>query len=427
MAVPLTEGGKPRPAADALWRTVRALRHRNFRLFFFGQLVSLIGSWMQTLAQGWLVWRLSHSSFLLGLVGFCQMGPVLLFGLVGGLAADRFDRHRIVVTTQSAALVQATLMTAVTLAGVVTVNQVLALALALGVINAFDMPGRQAFLVQMVEREDLANAIALNSSIFNGARIVGPALAGFVVRLWGEGTCFAVNAVSYLAVLASLFAMRLPPREAAPPAGSAWARLAEGLRYACRTAHVRNLLVLMSVSGFFGASYLTFLPAYVGGVMHRDADGLGLVMSFAGIGALVGAVVMAQRSSLSGLGVAVPATAAGFGLSVALFALAPGFGAACALITAAAGCMMTQMAATNTLLQALVPDALRGRLMSLYTVTFIGMAPLGSLLLGRLAATLGLREVLAVGGAVVCGAALVLFAPLSRAVGRAVAASQPGI
>jgi MFS family permease len=409
--------GEPR---GAFARTIRALRHRNFRLFFFGQLVSLVGSWMQSLAQGWLVWRLSGSTFLLGVVGFCQMAPVLVLGLIGGVVADRFDRHRIVIATQAAALVQATLLATVTLSGTVQVWHVMALALLLGTINAFDMPGRQAFLVQMVERADLANAIALNSSIFNGARIVGPALAGIVVRLWGEGVCFAMNAVSYLAVLGSLLAMRLPARSAPAQGGDAWSRVGEGLRYAWDTPHVRALLSLMAVTGFFGISYISFLPAYAGGLLGSDAGGLGLLMSFAGLGALAAAMVMAQRSGTSGLERTVPATALGFGICLAAFSFSESLALSCVLITGVAFCMMMQMAGTNTLLQSLVPDALRGRLMSLYTVTFIGMSPIGSLVMGRVSSSLGLRPVLAGGAVLVVLGGVAFYGPLYRSVLEAV-------
>ncbi len=398
-------GAAPGSAAH----TLRALRHRNFRLFFFGQLVSLIGTWMQSLAQGWLVWRLSHSAWLLGLVGFCQMAPVLFLGLLGGILADRFDRHRMVIATQSAALVQSVLLAALTLTGAITVWQIMALALLLGVVNAFDMPIRQAFLVQMVGREDLGNAIALNSSIFNGARIIGPAVAGLVVARWGEGMCFSLNAVSFLAVLASLIAMRLDKRPLPRPEGNTGQRLAEGFSYAWRTPHVRVLLSLMMVTSLFAFPFTSFLPALVGGVLHQGAGGLGTLMTCSGIGALLGALAVARREGIRGMGRLVGTTGAGFGLFLMAFGLSRSFWLSCALILAVGFCMMIQMASTNTLLQSLVPEELRGRLMSLYTVTFVGVAPIGSLLLGWLAHYLKIQWVLVGGGAITAAAGVVFI------------------
>ncbi len=284
--------------SSALSRTLRALRHRNFRLFFFGQMVSLTGSWMQGLAQGWLVWRLTQSTFLLGLVGFAQLAPVLLLGLVGGVAADRFERRRIVLATQVVALAQSVALAALTLSGRITVGQVLALATVMGVVNAFDFPGRQSLISELVEREDLGNAIALNSTIFNGARIVGPSLAGAIVAAWGEGTCFAINAVSYLAVIASLLAMRFPARPAAAARDGAWRGLLEGVAYARRTPHVRALLGLVALTSVFGMSYLSFLPAFAGGVLERGPGGLGLLMGSVGAGAVVGALSLAWRRGI---------------------------------------------------------------------------------------------------------------------------------
>lgn len=403
-----TDGGGPRPEPGLFERvlpgaaaqTLRALRHRNFRLFFFGQLTSLVGSWMQSLAQGWLIWRLTHSAWLLGLVGFFQMIPVLALGLLGGVVADRYDRHKVVIATQAAALVQSTVLAALTLAGLITVWEVLALAAVLGVINAFDMPARQAFLVQMVGREDLGNAISLNSSIFNGARIIGPAVAGLVVARWGEGACFAVNAVSFLAVLASLLAMRLEKRPIPPQTAKTWARLREGFRYAWETPHVRALLTLVTITSLFALPYSVFLPALAGGVLRRGASGLGILMTFAGVGALMGALTVAHREGIRGLGRLAGYMAMGFGASLAAFGASTSFALSCVLIAVMGFCMMCQMAAVNTLLQSLVPEELRGRLVSLYVITFVGMAPIGSLVMGRAAALTGVQEVLVIGGLV---------------------------
>jgi MFS family permease len=398
----------------AAGQTLRALKHRNFRLFFFGQLTSLTGSWMQSLAQGWLVWRLTHSAWLLGLVGFFQMAPVLFLGLLGGVAADRFDRHRIVIATQTAALIQSVILAALTLAGVITVWEILALAAVLGVVNAFDMPGRQAFLVQMVGREDLGNAIALNSSIFNGARIVGPAIAGFVVSRWGEGACFAVNAVTFLAVLASLFAMRLEKRTAARPPGGTWQRLQEGFAYSWRTPHVRALLTLVTVTSLFAFPYIVFLPALAGGVLNRDATGLGILMTFSGVGALSGALVLAHREGIRGLGRLTGHMAMAFGAALVLFGYSSDFWLSCFALALVGFFMMCQMAATNTLLQSLVPEDLRGRLMSLYVITFVGVAPVGSLIMGKVAERVGVQAAIMGGGLVTVVAGLVFRLSVPR-------------
>jgi MFS family permease len=403
-------------------QTLRALRHRNFRLFFFGQLFSLIGTWMQNTAQGWLVWRLTGSEWMLGLVGFAQLGPVFVLGLFGGLAADRFPRHRIVIATQAAMLAQATALAALTLWGVVTPWEIVALAALLGSINAFDMPGRQSFLVQMVGREDLGNAIALNSSIFNGARVVGPAVAGFVVAYWGEGACFAFNAVSYFAVLASLLLMRIERPPAAAREDSAFQSLREGFAYAFRTAHVRSLLSLVAATSFFGLPFSFFLPAIAGGTFKRGPSGLGVLMACMGLGALAGALFMAHRKGIGSLGRLAGLFSLSFGALLVAFALSGHFALSCALLAACGFCMMAQMASANTCLQSFVPDHLRGRLMSLYVITFVGLAPLGGLLQGRLAGVSSVQSVILAGGLITSAAAAVF---LLRSVSSGPAAGAP--
>lgn len=402
------------PAFTNLSQTLRGLRHRNFRLFFFGQLVSLVGSWMQNLAQGWLVWRLSRSPWLLGLVGFAQFGPILLLGLFGGVAADRFDRHRLVIATQTGLLSQAALLTLLTLTDRVQVWHVVVLAAAQGAVNAFDMPARQSFLVRMVGKEDLGNAIALNSSIFNGARIVGPALAGLVTGLWGEGVCFLLNTLSFGAVLGSLFAMRLPPEGNRRTPSGPWRQIAEGFRYAWNTPHVRALLTLVTATSLFALPYSILLPAVAGGVLHTDARGLGLLMSAAGLGSLAGALAMARRRGLRGLGRTAGLMSLLFGLGLLAFSLSTVFWLSAALLAAVGFFLMSQMASVNTLLQGLVPDALRGRLISLYVVTFIGMAPVGSLVMGKLAGHLGVQAVLSGGGLLTAAAGAVFLAFIPR-------------
>lgn len=390
--------------------TFRALRHRNFRLYFFGQLLSLVGSWMQSLAQGWLVWRMTGSPWLLGLLGFFQMAPVLLFGLLGGVVADRFPRRRIVLVTQSAAAIQATVLALLTLIGAITIPEIFALAALLGLINAFDMPGRQAFLVEMVGREDLGNAIALNSAVFNGARIVGPALAGFVVQAWGEGTCFALNALSFVAVLASLLAMRVTERPREEGAAGALEGLREGLAYAWGTPHVRAMLLLVMATSVFALSYGALLPAVVGGVLKGDASAMGTLMSAGGLGALLGALNMARRKGTRGLGRIAGLSALSFGAVLMVLATSRVLPLSAAAMFGLGYAMMCQLAATNTTLQTFVPERLRGRLMSLYTVAFVGMTPVGSLILGRVAARFGTPAALYVGGGVTLVAGLAFLA-----------------
>jgi len=407
-------------------RAVRAFAHRDFRLYISGQMVSLVGTWMQSVAQGWLVWRLTHSTAMLGVVGFCQMGPMLAFGLIGGLAADRFDRRRIVIATQSVMLVQATLLAALTLGGVVRPWHVLVLATLLGVANAFDMPGRQSFIVHLVGRDDLPNAIAINSSVFNSARIVGPAVAGLVVARWGEGVCFAVNAVSYVAVIAGLLALRVRPTPRAAGPGNALGELREGFAYAWNARHARWLLVLLAAAGFFGMSYSAFMPAFAGEVLGGGPHELGMLLTATGLGALVAASFLAGHSELPFLARLAPYCVPFFGAMLIVFAAVRSLAAALFASALVAVGMITQLFLTNTLLQSLVPDRLRGRVVSIYSVTFGGFAPLGSLALGQVAHVLPLQTVVAAGGAAAAAIGLVLARPLSDAVRAAVEARVPG-
>jgi len=388
---------------------LRALRHRNYRLFFGGQLVSLIGTWMQSVAQSWLVFRLTHSPVLLGLVGFASQFPVFVLAPLGGLVADRHRRHRLLVLTQSASMVLAFALAALTLTGRVREGHVFVLAALVGVVNAFDVPIRQAFVVEMVGREDLVNAIALNSSMVNGARVVGPAVAGVLVAALGEGWCFFANGISYLAVIAALMMMEVPRRP--PPAreSSALAHLAEGFRFVARTPPIRALLVLLGIVSFTGMPYAVLMPIFADDVYHAGARGLGLLMGASGVGALMGSIALARRTGVTGLGRWVAAAGVSFAVSLILFALAPGFALAVALLVPVGASMIVQMAASNTLIQSMVPDALRGRVMGVYSMMFLGMAPLGALLAGALAGPLGARGTVAAGGAI-CLLASAVFA-----------------
>ena len=376
---------------------LRALRHRNFQLFFSGQLISLIGTWMQSVAQAWLVYRLTGSALLLGSVGFASQIPVFLFAPLGGITADRFNRRYIVIGTQTAAMILAFILAVLTLTGKVQVWHVFVLAALLGVVNAFDIPGRQSFLVDMVGRDDLMNAIALNSSMFNGARVIGPAIAGVLVAKIGEGWCFFANAISYIAVIVGLLLMRVQsPMRAAMP--SPLEHMMEGFRFVNRTGPIRALLLLLGVVSLVGMPYVVLMPIFADQILHGGARGLGILMGATGVGALLGALTLAFREGVRGLGRWVTRCCAGFGASLVVFSLSHRFWISVILLLPVGYTMMLQMACSNTLIQVMVPDALRGRVMAVYSMMFMGMAPIGALLGGALAERLGAPLTVAIGG-----------------------------
>jgi MFS family permease len=378
---------------------LRALRHPNFRLFFGGQLISLVGTWMQTVAQAWLVYRLTGSAVLLGTVGFSSQIPVFLLAPLGGAMADRHNRHRIVIATQTGAMILAGTLALLTLAGWVRVWHILVLSALLGVVNAFDVPARQSFIVEMVGKEDLINAIGLNSSMFNGARVIGPAVAGVLVAGIGEGWCFLLNAVSYLAVIAGLLMMRLERAPRPDRSVSPLAHVIEGFRHARRTAPIRVLLLLVGLVSLVGMPYTVLMPIFADQILHGGARGLGVLMGATGVGALIGALTLASRTGLRGLGTVVAASAAGFGASLILFSLSRSFHLSAVVLVSVGFCMMLQMACTNTLLQSMIPDRLRGRVMALYSMMFMGMAPFGALFSGIAASHLGAPVAVGIGGA----------------------------
>ncbi|MBV8316701.1 MAG: MFS transporter [Planctomycetaceae bacterium] len=413
------EAGVQPPASGRI-PALRALASRNYRLFFAGQLVSLIGTWMQSVAQSWLVYRLSGSPVLLGLISFAGQIPVFLLAPVGGSLADCRDRHRIIVTTQSASMALAMILAGLTLGGQVQIGHVFVLATLLGVVNAFDIPARQAFLVDMVGRDDLISAIALNSSMVNGARIVGPAVAGVLVAAVGEGWCFFANGLSYLAVLAGLLAMRLEVRPRSPRAGSPLAHVVEGFGFVARTAPIRDLLGLLGLISLMGTPYAVLMPIFADQILHGGAKELGLLMGASGLGALLGALVLASRRGVRGLGRWVSRAAAGFGVSLIAFSLSRRFWLSEALLVPVGFSMMVEMAASNTLIQAMVPDRLRGRVMAVYSMMFMGMAPFGALLAGALAQRVGAPWTVASGGAACIAGALVFGWRLPRLRGEGI-------
>lgn len=386
---------------------VRALRHRNYRLFFGGQLISLVGTWMQSVAQSWLVYRLTGSAVLLGIVGFASQIPVFLLAPLGGSVADRHCRRHVLIATQTAAMLVAFVLAGLTLTGRVQVWHIVVLATFLGVINAIDIPTRQAFAVDIVGRDDLINAIALNSSMVNGARIVGPAVAGVLVASVGEGWCFLANAVSFLAVIAGLLMMNMTARTSVPLPGSALASVLEGFRYVRRTRPVRALLLLLGLVSLMGMPYAVLMPVFADQILHGGPRGLGLLMGASGTGALIGALVLAARKGIRGLSHWIARAAAGFGVSLILFSLSRSFWLSAALLVPAGFSMMIEMAASNTMIQSLIPDVLRGRVMAVYSMMFMGMAPFGALLAGALAHRIGAPPTVMVGGAAcIVGAAL---------------------
>jgi MFS family permease len=370
--------------------------------------VSLVGTWMQTVAQSWLVYRITGSSLLLGLVGFAGQIPVFLLSPVGGVVADRWSRHRIVLATQTTFMLLALGLAAATLGGDVGVGAVMAVAALMGIVNAFDVPARQALIVELVPSEDMLNAIALNSSMVNSARILGPAIAGITVAAVGEGWCFLGNGLSYLAVLAGLLLMRLPPRPDGPAAGGLES-LREGFRFVRRTGPIRALLLLLGLVSLTGMPYTVLMPVFADRILHGGPQSLGLLMGASGVGALAGTLILAARRRLRGLGRWVTFAAFGFGTSMCLFSLSRSLWLSVALLVPVGFSMMLQMAASNTLIQAMVPDHLRGRVLAVYAMMFMGMAPFGALIVGVLASRVGAPLTVALGG-LACVAGSLVFA-----------------
>jgi MFS family permease len=391
---------------------LRALRSPNFRLFVAGQLVSLIGTWMQMVAQAWLIYRLTGSAALLGLSGFASQIPVFLLAPLGGVIADRANRHHVIIATQTAMMVLALALAALTLSGRIEIWHIFAISALLGLANAFDIPARQAFVVEMVGREDLVNAIALNSSMVNGARVVGPAVAGIVVAAVGEGWCFLLNGLSYVAVIGALLRMRLVERRRVSAGVSAWESIVEGFVYSWRTAPVRALLLLLGLVSLMGMPYAVLMPIFADQILGGGANSYGLLMSASGIGALAGAASLTVRRTVSGLGRWVAYSAIGFGVSLIAFSFSRSLWLSTALLVPAGFCMMLEMAASNTLIQSMIPDRLRGRVMAVYSMMFMGMAPMGALMAGALAAPLGAPITVALGGAACIAGGIVFGARL---------------
>jgi MFS family permease len=400
-----------------LQHAFRALRHRNFQLFVAGQIVSLVGTWMQNVAQAWLVYRITHSELLLGTAWFCTQIPVFAFGALGGLAADRHSRHRLVVLMQTLSMCQAFILAALTLSGKIQVWEILALALVLGTINAFDMPGRQSLIIEMTSKEDLLHAISLNSAIFNAARVVGPALAGILVAAFGEGLCFLLNGVSFLAVIGCLLAMRLP-KYIRQVHDSPWAHLVQGLRYVNGHRRVRTLLGMVGTITIAGMPAVVLMPFFAQDIFHRGSRGLGILMGAMGIGAVLGTLVLAWRANVAGLPKVISWSALLLGACFCVFAGSNSFYLSLAIMPLIGYSVMRQMASANTLIQTLIPDEFRGRTMAFYSMTVVGLGPFGSLAAGALAHAYGARLTVMAGGLLAMGAAGVFHLKLGTFEGK---------
>ena len=387
----------------------RALQHRNYRLFFGGQSVSLIGTWITRIATSWLVYRLTGSLLLLGIVGFCGQIPTLLLAPFTGVLVDRWDRRRILLVTQVLSMLQSVALAVMVFSGSVTIPLVLALQILQGIINSFDTPARQAFVVEMLEdRADLPNAIALNSSMVNASRILGPSIGGVVIAAVGEGWCFTADAISYLAVLASLMAMQVERRQLPPRDTRMLDELRTGFHYVSRFLPVRSALILLSLVSLLGMPYTVLMPAIASGTLHGGPHTLGFLMAASGVGALAGALYLASRQSVVGLGRAMVISTTAFGVGLIVFSFSRVLWLSLLVLPLVGGGMMVTMAATNTIIQTIVTEELRGRVMAFYTMAFLGMAPIGSLVAGVVAERIGPTQTILAGG-VCCLAVAVWF------------------
>ncbi len=378
---------------------LRALRHRNFRLFFCGQSVSLIGTWMTRLATSWLVYRLTGSTLLLGVISFASQIPTFLLAPVAGVWVDRWERRRVLLVTQVLAALQSLMLAGLTLSGHITIAEIVVLSVFQGLINAFDMPGRQSFLVQMVNgRTDLSNAIALNSTMVNSARLLGPALAGIIVAAVGEGYCFLIDGVSYFAVIASLLAMKIEGRVVSKSTASMFVQLKEGWTYVSEFVPIRTVLLLFAIISFMGVPYTVLMPVFAAKILHGGPHTLGFLMGATGVGSILAAVGLAARKSVRGLYRVIPTVAAVFGAGLIGFSFSRYYWLSLLLMAVTGFGMMQFAAASNTVIQTIVEDDKRGRVMSYYTMAYMGASPFGSLLAGSLGGVIG-----APGTVLLCG------------------------
>ncbi len=398
-------------------KTFAALRHRNYQLFFGGQLISVAGTWMQAIAQGWLVYQLSHSEFALGIVSFASAIPVLFLSTWAGVVVDRVHKRNLLVATQASMMILAFILAALTFSGVVQVWHIIALAALLGLVNTFDAPGRQAFVVEMVGREDMTNAIALNSLMFNGARIIGPALGGLLLATLGSGWCFMINGLSFIAVIAGLLAMQIQPHRPVIVKASSWEQMTSGLRYSRAHSELLAILLMATIFSLFGTSYSTILPAYVDQSLHAGINGAsiyGAINAISGLGAVTAALVIASRNSLKNGGI-ILGFANVFFCSVLLIFGLNHFTVLALILAFGLGIgFMIQYTMMNSLLQTLVSDDMRGRVMSLYTLSIFGFSPLGNLLMGSLSQSWGMSPAISLSALTAAGLSILVFVGIPK-------------
>ena len=399
---------KPVKKDSGLKTIFRALKYRNFRLFFVGQGLSLIGTWIQQIAMGWLVYRLTNSPLLLGVVGFAGQIPTFILSPFTGVMADRWNKRRILIITQALSMVQAFILAVLTLTGNVAIWHIIVLSIFLGCINSLDIPARQSFIVEMIEeKKNLSNGIALNSFMFNGARLIGPSIAGILIAVVGEGICFLINGISFFAVILSLLAMKIKKHEKSKEDSDIMVRLKEGFSYAFGFIPIRFILMLLSIISLTGMSYAVLMPVFARDVLKGGPHTFGILVSSAGVGSLIATVYLASRKSVLGLNRMIPLSAFVFAIGLMAFSLSQSLLLSSVLLAITGFGIMTNMAASNIILQTVVDDDKRGRVMSFYTMAFMGMAPIGSLLAGVMASRIGAVNTLMIGGVVcICGAAI---------------------
>ena len=403
---------------------LRAFKYRNYRLFFSGQIVSLVGTWLSIVATSWLVYRLAtenpdssfgSAAFVLGLVGFASQVPQLLLAPLAGVWVDRVSRHKMLMATQFFSMCQSVVLAYLAVSRNITIPQILALNVFQGIVNAFDMPARQAFVVEMIENhEDLSNAIALSSSMVHVARFMGPAIGGFLIYHFGESSCFMIDAVSYLAVLMALVCMHVKPIEVREKSGKIMAQMKDGLHYAWHFPPIRSLLILTSITSVFYMALGTLLPIFASKVLGGESRVYGLLLGASGLGAFVGAILLAARRSVVGLGRLIAYSNTTLGMTLMFFAVSRHLGFSLAMLVISGFCMVSQMASSNTILQTIVEPSKRGRVMSLFGMAFLGMAPIGSLIAGSVADGMGPSTMIAIAGAVIALTGLVFTRKLSK-------------
>jgi MFS family permease len=401
----------------------RSLNHRNYRLFFAGQLVSLSGTWMQTVAMSWLVYHLTNSAFMLGLVTFFSQVPSFFFAPFAGVYIDRWNKHKTLVLTQAVSMLQAFTLAVLTLSGKIEIWHIMLLSIVLGLTNAFDMPVRQAFVIEMIEdRRDLGNAIALNSSLVNITRLIGPAIAGLAVAKFGEGVCFLINGISFIAVIIALLFMRINKVQSPKIHGNVIGELKEGFKYSFGFAPIRDIIILLAVFSFAIMQYTVLMPIFAKDILKGGSDTLGFLMAATGVGSLLGGIYLASRKNVLGLGKIMAVSAFIFGATIIIFAFSKNFILSMIILLFAGIGFIAIIATSNTILQTMTDDDKRGRVMSFYTMAFMGMAPFGSLTAGAIADRIGAPLTIMISGiiSIICGFALLIRLPKLRVMARPV-------